>query len=223
MKASNALSTLRVVTIAFGMIVAFGIPTFGQEASPQNEASAPKPAPAMNEVLRHNIEDWALQGRGIPEDWSHHHLVFSNPGTEEDAIANGTHDRWLNIVNDPRYIIQQLKRRAAPGPAAMDIASIEQAVQAGNAASAERIAATQDPTPAAKPKKSKMKKDWSETLGSGAAATLTGVVGTLNSSTISGSSTLTVDGVTFDASPPTAAAGTVQVNCTTSTCRTTIR
>src|ERR1019366_4276501 len=109
MKASNALSTLRVVIVAFGMIVAFGVPTFGQEAPLQkDEASAPKPAPVMNEVLRHNIEDWALQGRGIPEDWSTHRLVFSNPGTEEDAIANGTHDRWLSIVNDPRYIIQQL-------------------------------------------------------------------------------------------------------------------
>ena len=193
MKLSKALSTLRVVSIAFGMIVAFGTPTFGQEAPLQNEASAPKPAPAMNEVLRHNIENWALQGRGVPQDWSHHHLVFSNPGTEEDAIANGTHDRWLSIVNDPRYIIQRLKRRAAQGPAATDIASIEGTAQAENAASAERIAATQGPTPAAKSKKSKMKKDWSEPLGSGAAATLTGVVGTLNSSTISGSSTLTVD------------------------------
>src|ERR1017187_2800904 len=110
-KASNALSALRVVSIAFGMIVAFGIPTFGQEAPLQKEeAAAPQPAPAMHEVLRHNIEDWALQGRGVPEDWSHHHLVFSNPGTEEEAIANGTHDRWLNIVNDPRYILQQMKR-----------------------------------------------------------------------------------------------------------------
>ena len=181
MKASNALSALRVVSIAFGMIVAFGIPTFGQEAPLQKEeAAAPQPAPAMNEVLRHNIEDWALQGRGVPEDWSHHHLVFSNPGTEEDAIANGTHDRWLSIVNDPRYIIQQLKRRAAQGPAATDIASTEQTAQAENAASAERIAATQDPTAAAKRKKSKLKKDWSEPLGSGAAATLTCVVGTLN-------------------------------------------
>jgi hypothetical protein len=209
MKLSNALSTLRVVIVAFGMIVAFGIPTFGQEAPLQKEASAPQPAPVMNEVLRHNIEDWVLQGRGVPEDWSHHHLVFSNPGTEEDAIANGTHDRWLSIVNDPRYIIQQLKRRAAQGPAAADIASIES------------IAATQDPTPAAKSKKkSKLKKDWSEPLGSGAAATLTGVVGTLSSSTISGSSTLTVDGVTFDASAPVAAAGSVQVNCGVGNCGT---
>src|ERR1019366_708615 len=135
MKLSNALSTLRVVIVAFGMIVAFGVPTFGQEAPLQNEASTPKPAPVMNEVLRHNIEDWALQGRGVPQDWSHHPLVFSNPGTEEDAIANGTHDHWLKIVNDPRYIIQQLKRRAAQGPAVTDIASTEQTAQTENAAS----------------------------------------------------------------------------------------
>ena len=45
-------------------------------------------------------------------------------------------------------------------------------------------------------------------------------VGTLNSSSISGSSTLTVDGVTFDASAPTAAAGSVQVNCGAGTCGT---
>lgn len=205
MKASKTLSTLRVASIALGMIVAIGVPTFGQEAPLQNEASAPKPAPAMNEVLRQNIENWALQGRGIPQDWSHHHLVFSNPGTEEDAIANGTHDRWLSIVNDPRYIIQQLKRHAAQGPAAMDISSTEQTAQAAASAG---VAATQDPTPAAKSKKSKMKKDWSESLGSGTAATLACQVGALNSSTISGSSTLTVDGVTFHASPPTAASAT---------------
>ena len=110
MKCSQALSTLRIVSIAFGMIIVFGIPAFGQEAPPQNEVSTPKPAPAMNEVLRQNIENWALQGRGVTEDWSNHHLIFSNPGTEEDAIAKGTHDRWLKIVNDPRYILQQMKR-----------------------------------------------------------------------------------------------------------------
>jgi hypothetical protein len=128
MNSRNALSTLRVVAIAFGMIVALGIPTFGQEAPLQQEASAPKSAPAMNDVLRHNIENWALDGRGVPEDWSHHHLVFSNPGTEEDAIANGTHDRWLKIVNDPRYILQQMKRSSgAKTLAAPETASLGQA------------------------------------------------------------------------------------------------
>jgi hypothetical protein len=85
----------------------------------------------MNDVLRHNIENWALQGRGVPQDWSHHHLVFSNPGAEEDAIANGTHDRWLKIVNDPRYILQQMKRSsgvktlADPAPASLEQAKTE--------------------------------------------------------------------------------------------------
>jgi len=153
MKASNALSTLRVVTIAFGMIVAFGIPTFGQEAPLQNEASAPKPAPAMNEVLRHNIENWALQGRGVPQDWSHHHLVFSNPGTEEAAIANGTHDRWLSIVNDPRYILQQMKRSSGVKTLAdPEIASLETAAE---------TASTK------KGKRTKIKKDWSQPLLAG--------------------------------------------------------
>ncbi len=39
--------------------------------------------------------------KGVPTDWSHRHVVFSNPGTEADAIKRGTHDRWLKIVNDP--------------------------------------------------------------------------------------------------------------------------
>jgi hypothetical protein len=50
---------------------------------------------------------------GVAHDWSHHHLVFSNPGTEEEAIKNGTHDHWLKVGNDPRYILQ-LKRRHVP-------------------------------------------------------------------------------------------------------------
>ncbi|MGA2580370.1 MAG: hypothetical protein ABSH24_30605, partial [Bryobacteraceae bacterium] len=49
---------------------------------------------------------------GVPNDWSTRHLVFSNPGTEQEAIANGKHDQWLRIVNEPRYIIQQLQRHA---------------------------------------------------------------------------------------------------------------
>src|ERR1019366_7198884 len=80
----------------------------------------------------------------------HHHLVFSNPGTEEDAIANGTHDRWLSIVNDPRYILQQMKRstgvKALADP---EIASL------GQAAKTKRK------------KKGKIKKDWNKPLITG--------------------------------------------------------
>jgi hypothetical protein len=47
---------------------------------------------------------------GYPEDWSHHHLVFSNPGTLADAEKSGTSNDWHKIVTDPRYIHQQNKR-----------------------------------------------------------------------------------------------------------------
>ena len=63
---------------------------------------------------------------GLPDDWSHHHLIFSNPGSEREALTNGSYDRWLSVVNDPRYVIQQLKRQSpTQGPTAQDVARIE--------------------------------------------------------------------------------------------------
>jgi hypothetical protein len=53
---------------------------------------------------------------GFPEDWTQHHVVFSNPGTLQEALKNGTYDRWMRIVNDPRYLIQQMKSNAGPPP-----------------------------------------------------------------------------------------------------------
>jgi hypothetical protein len=55
-------------------------------------------------------------GNGFPDDWTHHHVIFSNPDTFQDAIKNGSVDRWIRIVNDPRYRIQQMKRAAAAAP-----------------------------------------------------------------------------------------------------------
>src|SRR5580658_3073973 len=101
------------IVAALGMLIPFGNLMLGQDAPLQQPASTTKPAPALNEVLRHNIEDWIRRGRGIPADWSHRQVVFSDPEPEEDAFANGTHDHWLSIVNDPRYILQQLKRDPA--------------------------------------------------------------------------------------------------------------
>jgi len=76
------------------------------------------------------VRGWSYQVNGVPHDWSHHHLVFSNPGTEGEALANGTYDGWLKIVNEPRYIMQQLQRRApAQAPAAEDVARIYAAAE----------------------------------------------------------------------------------------------
>src|SRR5208283_3315264 len=52
---------------------------------------------------------------GAPDDWTHHHLVFSNPGTAAEAVQNGTYARWAKIVSDPRWAMQQWKRGAAGG------------------------------------------------------------------------------------------------------------
>jgi hypothetical protein len=98
------------MVVICGMLLAVILPIGGEQAREAPEA----------------ITVGGVRIAGVPDDWTHHHLIFSDPGTEEDAIANGTHDRWLKIVNDPRYVIQQLKRRArAEGPGAADVARIE--------------------------------------------------------------------------------------------------
>ena len=89
----------------------------------------------------------------LPTDWSHHHLIFSNPGTEEDAIAKGTHDRWLKLVNDPRYILQQMKRSSGV-----------KALRDPETASWGQEAKTKS---IKKGEGTKINKDWSEPLAAG--------------------------------------------------------
>jgi len=98
---------LSTVTMTLGSLIALGI-----AISPPISAQQPETSPSQ-------IAVGGLRITGVPDDWTHHRLVFSNPGTEQEAIKNGTHDRWLSIVNDPRYILQQLHRgQPAQGPAA---------------------------------------------------------------------------------------------------------
>jgi hypothetical protein len=51
---------------------------------------------------------------GFPEDWSHHHVVFSNPGTIGEAAGRGSFDSWYKVVTNPRFTHQLLKRRQKP-------------------------------------------------------------------------------------------------------------
>ena len=53
------------------------------------------------------------QDTGVPEDWTYHHVVFGDAGTAVQAIQNGTYDRWLKMVADPRYQLARAKRMAA--------------------------------------------------------------------------------------------------------------
>jgi hypothetical protein len=51
---------------------------------------------------------------GVPDDWSHHHLIFSDPGSFADAVNHGSFERWSKVVTDPRFIFQQEKRAGWP-------------------------------------------------------------------------------------------------------------
>jgi hypothetical protein len=93
--------------------------------------------------------------KGLPRDWSHQHLLFSNPGTEAEATKAGTHTRWLQIVNDPRYVLQQLQRQqSGQGPAAAQVTSL---------LATPHIASADDDSP----DKKKKHRDWSMNLGAG--------------------------------------------------------
>ncbi len=130
------------------------------------------------------------QSAALIDDWTHHHLVFSNPGREADAIKNGRYEHWYNITHDPRYQLQQLKRRhsqpavaSTTPPAPADFSS--------------RLAAAMAAKSASKPKGNPISKDWSVALG-GPSAT-----GTVNSNNGSSSSSVTIGSTTLTASAPT--------------------
>lgn len=50
---------------------------------------------------------------GIVDDWSQHHVIFSNPGTVQDAARKGKGAEWERIVSSPRYQMQWFRRHAS--------------------------------------------------------------------------------------------------------------
>jgi hypothetical protein len=134
----------------------------------------------------------------IVKDWISHHVIFSNPGTKEDAIKNGTYERWLKITNDPRYIMQQQERAlmaSHPSVAEPEGAAGESADDDGMPdlfvpdyagelpwGLAKAVIAPPSDAAAAKlkkvPSKHKIKKDWSEGL-----TTLVGAAGASGATT----------------------------------------
>ena len=115
---------------------------------------------------------------GLPDDWSQHRVVYSNPGTEEQAVKGGRYGEWLKTVNDPRYVIHQLKRGLpVQGPHAGDAEWIEAraatnrksaAVQAAQAA---LRAEKQSNRVRSKKKRGDIKLDWNEAMGATNATT----------------------------------------------------
>jgi len=121
-----------------------------------------------------------LDVTGIPHDWSHRYVKFSNPGTEQEAISRGQHEQWLKIVNDPRYVLQQLYLHApVQGPASVDaeyrLNWISEARGGGEPATARTSFASASgsfalrfqPIGIGRPNQptAKIKRDWSQALG----------------------------------------------------------
>jgi hypothetical protein len=52
----------------------------------------------------------------LPQDWSHSHAIYSNPGSIVDALRDGSSDSWMKLTADLRFRIQQFKRNAALAP-----------------------------------------------------------------------------------------------------------
>ena len=114
---------------------------------------------------------------GLPDDWTHHRVVYSNPGTEEQAIEGGRYEDWLKTVNDPRYVIHQLKRGLpVQGPLADNVGSIEAQAAANRkfaldqAAEAEFRQIRALPDPNGRKQKTDLKKDWNKAMGTAAPA-----------------------------------------------------
>ncbi len=103
MKDSQAsFSRIWIAPVALATVLGFTLLTCGQEAQTPGG-----PAPEINATGAHS--------GSVASDWTHHHVIFSQPGTVNDALRNGTYECWLKITNDPRYALQQLKR-SGTGP-----------------------------------------------------------------------------------------------------------
>jgi hypothetical protein len=109
----------------------------------------------------------------VVDDWTRHHVVFSNPGTALEAMSRGEYSRWYKIVNDPRFALQQAKRNAAltatqlpPGSATPETASPDSAADEWRPGRDEHGRRRRGPM------SGDLHPDWSMNMGSGAAAGL---------------------------------------------------
>jgi hypothetical protein len=111
----------------------------------------------------------AFGGRtGLVDDWSTHHVIFSNPGTAAQALAEGRIEQWYRTVNDPRYIMQQAKRSyVSPGGTAgtQDLSTLSSRLAMPVSLSPDSVEAVPLSRKARAPHR-----DWAVTLGTGTVA-----------------------------------------------------
>lgn len=91
---------------------------------------------------------------GLPQDWSHRHLIYANPQTLSELEASGNPDEWSRKANDPRFVgaVERTERLAAAAANGSD----------GNAPTLKAVAKKKG-----KPEKgdSLVHRDWSSVMG----------------------------------------------------------
>ena len=135
------------------------------------------------------------------DDWSHHHMIFSNPGTQADAVKAGRLEQWQKITSDPRYHLQQTKRSMGPRPVLNDF-------DPGTDWGWQKHWGThhdKKPTPS----NNAMEKDWNETLGGGVSGVSTVAAPVPGTNITGGTSKVTIDLQAFTASAPTKETATI--------------
>ncbi|MGO8813839.1 MAG: hypothetical protein ACLQVG_04130 [Terriglobia bacterium] len=98
---------------------------------------------------------------GFPEDWTHHHVNYTEMGTAAEALARGKFTQWYRAVTDPRFQIQQMRRARAAHksgsfaltPEGMNLLPDVSAVSGLSAVTSAKSGAD------------KLSKDWQEVLG----------------------------------------------------------
>ena len=118
---------------------------------------------------------------GLPEDWSHRHLIFSHPGSAQQAMQDGSPQKWTAITSHPRFL-QQAMRRSPELQQRRASATRLVSAEAVTAEGAETDSATDQDTPLTPSQKGHLSRplrkppqphgDWSYFLGSVAGATV---------------------------------------------------
>jgi hypothetical protein len=147
----RAFSKFAIVGAAFAVIAGITVLITGQPASKLSRQPA----------SQHRV--------GVVDDWSHHHLVFSNPGTYEQAAKTGaSYAKWLTIQYDTRFILQQMKRhKEAVSPPGM-VEPEDLAIGGFRRIPGGLFGKLNPkPKPKPKPKPTVLKQDWSEPLLTG--------------------------------------------------------
>ena len=135
--------TLCFAAATFAMIAGFAGMTYGQQAETQKQ-SQPQRVPLV-------------------DDWSTHHMVFSNPGSFSDAMQGKSFTDWYKTQANPRFKMEQARREAvrAHRGGEQNASSSNDPLNIFNEDSATPEVSKKPPAPT----KVKPQGDWSNYLG----------------------------------------------------------